>query len=342
MSVSPVEIFLAAEDVASFRNSIKALGGEFVFDSAAMIALGTAYFEKYPDRGHDRNMDEVRLGYELVRICAIEKMVREIPAERKKLYATALNSAAAVGTAVDGLVRVVEAADFRGKARARAEVGPVLASAAADEDRSIRLLAIAAMTKTATVDVDRVVGLLDSADLETRTAAIEALGQSGSAAARKRLASLLADPQWRIRAAALEALAQFAPPAWRVDEVGPRILEMLADPDEFVRSRAAPLLTGWVERSNGGAATDLIVAAAPRIRCSREVLLWLCDLLLDDRSSPARSAAYLALIAATGQKMAFDSEALPLIRQVQAKAWRDWISQNARPMARPEDRPGQG
>ena len=109
MSVSPVEIFLAAEDVASFRNSIKALGGEFVFDSAAMIALGTAYFEKYPDRGHDRNMDEVRLGYELVRICAIEKMVREIPAERKKLYATALNSAAAVGTAVDGLVRSIGA-----------------------------------------------------------------------------------------------------------------------------------------------------------------------------------------------------------------------------------------
>lgn len=109
MSVSPVEIFQAVEDVAAFRSSLKALGGEFVFDSAAMIALGAAYFEKYPDRGHDRNMDEVRLGYELVRICAIEKMVREIPVERRELYRSALSNAATVGPAADGLIKSVGA-----------------------------------------------------------------------------------------------------------------------------------------------------------------------------------------------------------------------------------------
>ena len=104
MSVSPVDIFLAAADVELFRRAMTALDGEFDFDSAAMIALGTAYFEKYPDRGHDRKMEEVRLGYELVRICAIEKMVRAVPAARRGLYRTALSSAAAVGPAAGELV----------------------------------------------------------------------------------------------------------------------------------------------------------------------------------------------------------------------------------------------
>lgn len=103
MSVSPVDIFLSAKDVASFRHAIVALDGEFDFDSAAMIALGTAYFEKHPDSGHDRNMEEVRLGYELARICAIEKMVRRLPADRKDLYRKALRNAAAVGPAVEEL-----------------------------------------------------------------------------------------------------------------------------------------------------------------------------------------------------------------------------------------------
>lgn len=106
MGVSPVDIFLAAEDLNSFRRSVRALDGEFDFDSASMIALGTAYFRKYPDRGQDRNMDEVRLGYELVRICAVEKMVRELPAERKELYRATLSNAAAIGSAVDGLARM--------------------------------------------------------------------------------------------------------------------------------------------------------------------------------------------------------------------------------------------
>ena len=109
MGVSPVDIFLAAEDVGFFRKSVRALEGGFDFDSAAMIALGTAYFQKYPDRGQDRNMEEVRLGYELVRICAIEKMVLEVPAGRRELYRAVLSNAAAVGPAADGLVESIGA-----------------------------------------------------------------------------------------------------------------------------------------------------------------------------------------------------------------------------------------
>jgi hypothetical protein len=104
MSSSTADIFLTATDTVSFRRSIVALDGEFDFDSAAMIALGTAYFEKYPDREHGRKMEEVRLGYELVRICAIEKMVRGLPADRKEVYRAALSNAAAVGPAAGELV----------------------------------------------------------------------------------------------------------------------------------------------------------------------------------------------------------------------------------------------
>jgi hypothetical protein len=103
MSASPVDIFLAAADVESFRRAITALDGDFDFDRAAMIAFGTAYFQKYPDREHDRKMEEVRLGYELVRICAIEKMVRGLPADRKEVYRTALSRPASAGPAAEGL-----------------------------------------------------------------------------------------------------------------------------------------------------------------------------------------------------------------------------------------------
>ncbi|MBM3304804.1 MAG: hypothetical protein FJY79_02515 [Candidatus Aminicenantes bacterium] len=110
MSATTADIFMAAADIESFRRAITALDGEFDFDSAAMIALGQAYFQRYPDREHDRKMDEVRLGYELVRICAIEKMVRGLPADRKEVYRAALSNAATIGPAADGLVGSIGAA----------------------------------------------------------------------------------------------------------------------------------------------------------------------------------------------------------------------------------------
>lgn len=109
MSVSLAEIFRSSKDVEAFRRAVRALDGEFDLDSAAMIALGTAYFEKHPDRGQDRNMEEVRLGYELTRVCAIEKMVRGLPAGRKDVYRKALSNAAAVGPAVEELTKSIGA-----------------------------------------------------------------------------------------------------------------------------------------------------------------------------------------------------------------------------------------
>ncbi len=109
MSASPVDIFRTAEDLESFRRAITSLDGDFDFDRAAMIAFGTAYFERYPDREHDRKMEEIRLGYELVRICTIEKMVRGLPANRKEVYRKALSHPASAGPAAEGLVKSIGA-----------------------------------------------------------------------------------------------------------------------------------------------------------------------------------------------------------------------------------------
>ena len=81
-----VDIFINAEEIESFRTSVISLGGNFIFDSASMIDLGTAYFERYPDRFSNRNTEEVLLGYSLVRICTVEKMVEKLEDGKKESF----------------------------------------------------------------------------------------------------------------------------------------------------------------------------------------------------------------------------------------------------------------
>jgi len=98
-------VFLREKDLESFRNAVTGLDGVFPFTSADMIALGEAYFEKYPDRTHGRRMDEVRLGYEIVRIAVIEKAVAGFDAVRKNAYRTILGDVAKVASTVAALRR---------------------------------------------------------------------------------------------------------------------------------------------------------------------------------------------------------------------------------------------
>jgi hypothetical protein len=98
-------IFLREKDLESFRNAVADLDGVFPFTSADMIALGEAYFKKYPDRTHDRNMEDVRLGYEIVRIAVIEKAVAGFDAVRKEAYRTILGDVANVASTIAALHR---------------------------------------------------------------------------------------------------------------------------------------------------------------------------------------------------------------------------------------------
>jgi len=234
--------------------------------------------------------------------------------------------------AIDGLVNAVDAAAYDWRDSARAAVAPILSAAAGEDDRSMRLLALGAMAKVRAVDVERAASLLHGADMETCMTAVEALGAAGTLAARGHLAPMLGDGRWRIRAAALEALKHCPPPPAGGGLAG-RAVEMLGDEDDFVRSRAARLLTRWADEEDGRAVPLLVAAAKPHVRCSREVLDWLCDLLAAERRVVVQLAAHRALMDATGQKLPFEPGPFALVRALQVEAWRKWVRQNARPMA---------
>ena len=97
------DLFRKGKDLESFRKAVVALNGDFSFDSDSMVRLGKAYLERYPDRVQDRNMEEVRLGYTLVRICIVERLIRSLDRDRRELFRRILSDAAAVPACVDAL-----------------------------------------------------------------------------------------------------------------------------------------------------------------------------------------------------------------------------------------------
>lgn len=104
MSASLAELFRREPDLASFLRAVTALGGDFPFACADMIELGTAYFERFPDRVHDRNTEEVRIGYALVRTAVIEKAVLGLAPDRRPAFREMLGDVSRVGPVLEGLL----------------------------------------------------------------------------------------------------------------------------------------------------------------------------------------------------------------------------------------------
>lgn len=104
MTASLAELFRRENDPESFRRAVVALGGDFPFGSADMIELGTAYFERYPDRARDRNAAEIRLGYAVARAALIEKAVLAVDPARRETYRAMLEDVAQVGPSVAALL----------------------------------------------------------------------------------------------------------------------------------------------------------------------------------------------------------------------------------------------
>jgi hypothetical protein len=100
-------IFTDSRDAETFKKSIISLQGDFDFTSGSMVKLGTVYFERYPDRFSNRNTEEVLLGYTLVRICIVEKLLNGIPGDRKNLYRELFSDVSAVGRVVKDLIRLI-------------------------------------------------------------------------------------------------------------------------------------------------------------------------------------------------------------------------------------------
>ena len=131
-----------------------------------------------------------------------------------------------------------------------------------DEDRNIRLLAIGALAKIRSINVDQLSRLLEDDSLEVRATVIRAMGFSGEAKAIPVIKPLLKDPQWQVRAAALEALGELVN-SDKARPSAPDVLERLRDEDAYVRDLAAKILGRW--RYTDSAATILRLVREGRV-----------------------------------------------------------------------------
>ncbi|MCX6560552.1 MAG: hypothetical protein NTZ26_08545 [Candidatus Aminicenantes bacterium] len=135
MTPTPADLFRRFPAPEDFARAVRRLEGDFPFDTAAMTDLGKAYFEAHPDSAGGRDLEAVRIGYAIVRICAVERAVRALnpvgrdfyhavfaqPARVRELIAARLGSGdagaaerlqaelAAVGEALDVIRAEIEA-----------------------------------------------------------------------------------------------------------------------------------------------------------------------------------------------------------------------------------------
>jgi hypothetical protein len=100
MNPSPAEVFVRNPDLEVFRKTLVSFNGDFPFETEDMIRLGEAYLKRYPERFHNRDMAAVHIGYALVRICVMEKMVRSFPAEKRDLLRAAFQEIARIPAAI--------------------------------------------------------------------------------------------------------------------------------------------------------------------------------------------------------------------------------------------------
>lgn len=73
MTKSLAELFRLHSRLDDFFDSVRRLDGQFPLGAEDMMALGQAYFERYPEKFVERDLKEVRLGYQLTRFCLLEK-----------------------------------------------------------------------------------------------------------------------------------------------------------------------------------------------------------------------------------------------------------------------------
>ncbi|MCU0848927.1 MAG: hypothetical protein MUD12_13660 [Spirochaetes bacterium] len=102
---NPAMLFEKSDNLESFRNGIIGLGGVFPFERDDMIELGEKYFERYPECYSNRDCSTVQIGYQIVRICIIEKLVEGMPESAKSGYRKIFTDVSSIKETVERLVR---------------------------------------------------------------------------------------------------------------------------------------------------------------------------------------------------------------------------------------------
>ncbi|HSA15146.1 MAG TPA: hypothetical protein P5346_10445 [Spirochaetota bacterium] len=104
MSQSPARIFIETGNFDEFREKIVSLNGEFMFDTDEMFRLGEAYFNRYPDSYSHRNSQEVLLGYEIARVCILEKILVDRDRHIKECLRSIIKDVSLVNPALQACV----------------------------------------------------------------------------------------------------------------------------------------------------------------------------------------------------------------------------------------------
>ncbi len=102
-------LFREHRDFNDFRTRVIELGGGFTLGYEDMLDIGEAYFERFPDCFSNRNCSDVTLGYKLVRICIIEKLVEPIPVEIRGVFRGMFQNLSLIGEGIPGSVSSVGA-----------------------------------------------------------------------------------------------------------------------------------------------------------------------------------------------------------------------------------------
>lgn len=146
--------------------------------------------------------------------------------------------------AIEGLVNLGgKGSDEGPKAPA---VTKLLEQSLSDSDRNIRLLAVGALAEIGAIEPAKVAPLLNDESQEVRLTVIQALGFSGKPQSRQVLCPLLKDPNWRVRAATLEALGKLMAYRDKPDKATAEdVATLLADDDDYVRALAGKVMAEW-------------------------------------------------------------------------------------------------
>jgi hypothetical protein len=107
MSRKPADILAAVNVFEEFRNGILSMSGDFPFGTKDMLELGKVYFIRFPDTSDNRNMDNIRMGYRIVRVCILEKILQGIDDQHRVMVRSMLDDMLLMDNILDKLVKEI-------------------------------------------------------------------------------------------------------------------------------------------------------------------------------------------------------------------------------------------
>ena len=86
MDISISQILKENVDAENFKAALSGKGGSFEFNTDAMVEFGETYCSLYPESLTHSDSAGVVTGYRLVRICVLEILITQIPADLREDY----------------------------------------------------------------------------------------------------------------------------------------------------------------------------------------------------------------------------------------------------------------